>query len=47
MKVNNVSAEDVEIIPTFRRSVKHGRQRYSTYLEEQKKSKFQNDRFLK
>ena len=47
MKVNNVSAEDVEIIPTFRRSVKHGRQRYSTYLEEQKKSKFQNDRFFK
>ena len=47
MKANNVSAEDVEIIPTFRHSVKHGRQRYSTYLEEQKKSKFQNDRFLK
>ena len=47
MKVNNVSVEDVEICPTLRCSVKHARQRYSTYLEEQKKNKIQNDRSLK
>ena len=42
MKVNNVIAEDVEIRPTLCCSVKHARQRYSTYLEEQKKNKVQN-----
>ena len=47
MKVNNVSAEDVEICLTLRCSVKHARQRYSTYLEEQRKNKVQNDRSLK
>ena len=46
-KVNNVSAEDLEICSTLRRNVKHARQRYSTYLEEQKKKKVQNDRSLK
>ena len=44
MKVKNVSAEDVEIFPTLGPSVKHARQRYSSYLSEQKKSKVQNDR---
>ena len=44
MKFNNVSVEDVEIWPTFCYSVKHTRLRYSTYLEEQKKDKFQNVR---
>ena len=37
-KVNHVSVEDVEVCPTLCRSVKHARQRYSTYLEEQKKT---------
>ena len=44
MKVNNVSVEDVEICSTLFYSVKYGRQRYSTYLKEQKKDKFQNVR---
>ena len=47
IKVNNVSAEDWEICLTLCCSVKHARQRYSTYLEEQKKNKVQNDRSLK
>ena len=47
IKVNNVSAEDLEICPTLRRNVKHARQRYSTYLGKQKKDKVQNDRSLK
>ena len=42
MKVNNVSVEGVVICPTICCSVKHVRQRYSTYLEEQKKDEFQN-----
>ena len=44
MKVNNVIVEDVVICPTLCCSVKHARQRYSTYLEEQKKDEFQNVR---
>ena len=47
MKVNNVSAEHLEIDSTLRRSVKHTGQRYSTYLEEQKKNKVQNYRSLR
>ena len=47
MKINSVSAEDGEICLTLGCSVKHARQRYSTYLEEQKKNKVQNDRSLK
>ena len=47
MKVNNVSAKNVEIFPTLSRSVKHARHRYRTYLEEQKKNEVQNDRSLK
>ena len=43
MKTNNDNAEDVGICPTLCPSVKHARQRYSTYLEEQKKNKVQND----
>ena len=46
MKVNDVSAEDVEICPTLC-CIKHDRQRHSTYLEEQKKNKVKNDRSLK
>ena len=44
MKVNSVSVEDVEICLIVCCTVKHARQWYSTYLEEQKKDKFQNDR---
>ena len=47
MKVNNVSAEHLEIDSTLRRSVKHTGQRHSTYLEEQKKNKVQNYRSLR
>ena len=47
MKVNNVSAEHLEIDSTLRRSVKHTGQRCSTYLEEQKKNKVQNYRSLR
>ena len=47
MKVNNVSVEDLEIYPSLHCNVKHSRQRYSTYLEEQKKNKVQNVRSLK
>ena len=47
MKVNNVSVEDLEIYPSLHRNVKDSRQRYSTYLEEQKKNKVQNVRSLK
>ena len=47
MKVNNVSAEHLEIDSTLRRSVKRTGQRYSTYLEEQKKNKVQNYRSLR
>ena len=38
MKANSVSAKDEEIFPTLCCSVKHAGQRYSTYLEEQKKN---------
>ena len=47
MKVSSVSAEDMEICLTLCYSVKHARQRYSAYLEEQKKAKVQNYRSLK
>ena len=47
MKVNNVSAKNVEIYPTLSRSVKHARHRYSIYMEQQKKNEVQNDRSLK
>ena len=47
MKVNNVSAEHLEIDSTLRRSVKHTGQRHSTYLEEQKKNTVQNYRSLR
>ena len=47
MKVNNVSAEHLEIDSTLRRSVKHTGQRHSTYLDEQKKNKVQNYRSLR
>ena len=47
MKVNNVSAEHLEIDSTLRRSVKHTGQKHSTYLEEQKKNKVQNYRSLR
>ena len=47
MKVNNVSAEHLEIDSTLRRNVKHTGQRHSTYLEEQKKNKVQNYRSLR
>ena len=47
MKVSSVSAEDMEICLTLCHSVKHARQRYSAYLEEQKKAKVQNYRSLK
>ena len=47
MKINSVSTEDGEICLTLGCSVKHARQRYSTYLEEQKKNKVQNVRSLK
>ena len=47
MKVNNVSAEHLEIDSTLCRSVKHTGQRHSTYLEEQKKNKVQNYRSLR
>ena len=47
MKVNNASAEHLEIDSTLRRSVKHTGQRHSTYLEEQKKNKVQNYRSLR
>ena len=40
MKVNNVSVEDIGICPILRLSFKHVTQRYSTYLEEQKRTKF-------
>ena len=42
MKVNNVSAEDVEICLTLCCSVKHARQRHIAHLEEQKKNKVKN-----
>ena len=44
MKVNIVSVEDVEVCPSLCCSAIHVRQRYNTYLEEQKKDKFQNVR---
>ena len=47
MKFNNVSSEDMEICSTLFQSVRHARQSYSAYVEEQKKSNVQNDTCLK
>ena len=47
MKFNNVSSEDLEICSTLFQSVRHARQSYSAYVEEQKKSNVQNDTCLK